>query len=58
VAAILCKKDYTLWVRAADSAAEIADLHSSVNDIPGIQENVATFHKREGKDGCQKRRGL
>jgi hypothetical protein len=47
VAAILCKKDYTLWVRAADSAAEIADLHSSVNDISGIQENVATFHKRE-----------
>jgi hypothetical protein len=47
VAAILCKKDYTLWVKAADSAAEIADLHSSIYDIPGIRENVATFHKRE-----------
>jgi hypothetical protein len=47
VAAILCKKDHTLWVRAADSAAEIAGLApSSVNDIPGIRENV-TFHKRE-----------
>ncbi|GKY95516.1 hypothetical protein MPSEU_000513300 [Mayamaea pseudoterrestris] len=28
VAAILCKKDYTLWVRAADLACEVADRHS------------------------------
>jgi hypothetical protein len=47
VAAILCKKDYTLWVRAADSAAAIADLHSSVMVLPGIVESVRHFHKFE-----------
>lgn len=28
VAAVLCKKDYTLWVRAADAACDIADMHT------------------------------
>jgi hypothetical protein len=41
------KKDYTLWLRAADSAAEIADLHSSVSAIPRIQDNAAHFHRLE-----------
>ncbi|CAB9498892.1 expressed unknown protein [Seminavis robusta] len=27
IAAILCKKDYSLWVRAADTAVDIADLY-------------------------------
>lgn len=27
VAAVLCKKDFTLWVRAGDAACEIADLY-------------------------------
>jgi hypothetical protein len=56
VAAILCKKDYTLWVRAADSAAEIADLHSSVNDIQAYRRMWQLSINAKRKDGCQKRR--
>jgi hypothetical protein len=36
VAAILCKKDFTLWIRAADSATNIAEIHSSAMTLPNI----------------------
>ena len=29
IAAVLCKKDYMVWVRAADTAREVADLYSA-----------------------------
>ena len=47
VAAILCKKDYALWVRAADSAAEIAQLHSAVMLLPFIDSDLLEYHRSE-----------
>ena len=47
VAAILCKKDYTLWVRAADVAKEIADLHTSMMLLPDISDNVRESNRSE-----------
>lgn len=49
VAAILCKKDFTLWVRAADCASEIANLHSSVLLLPNISNGLITHHRAEKK---------
>jgi hypothetical protein len=47
VAALLCKKDYTLWVRAADSASEIAHLHTDVMLLPSITDEVREYHRSE-----------
>ena len=51
IAAVLCKKDYMVWVRAADTAREVADLYSSAmaerqqhgddNDNPELQQHRA-----------------
>ena len=34
VAALLCKKDFSLWVRAGDTAKEIADLYTEIMAFP------------------------
>jgi hypothetical protein len=34
VAALLCKKDFSLWVRAGDTAKEIADLYTEIMVFP------------------------
>jgi hypothetical protein len=47
VAAILCKKDFTLWVRSADMAADIAELHGQVMAIPSVSEPVRRHHRAE-----------
>ena len=47
VAAILCKRDYSLWVRAADMALEIADLHGEVIYLPHVDEHVSEYHGNE-----------
>ena len=40
VAALLCKKDYTLWVRAADAACDIADMHTeAMTRFPSLMDN-------------------
>lgn len=49
IAAILCKRDYTLWVRAAEMALEIAHLHSSVLVLQGVSESAQTFHQSESE---------
>jgi hypothetical protein len=36
VAALLCKLDYTLWLRAGDAARKVADLHSRCLSLPAI----------------------
>jgi hypothetical protein len=36
VAAVLCKKDFTLWVRAGDVAWDIADLYYKASRDPTI----------------------
>jgi hypothetical protein len=47
VAAIFCKRDYSLWLRAADSAFEIAGLHTTTMRLPGIAREVVDFHRAE-----------
>jgi hypothetical protein len=47
VAAIFCKRDYSLWLRAADSAFEIAGLHTTTMRLPGIAREVVEFHRAE-----------
>lgn len=42
VAALLCKKDFSLWVRAGDTAKEIAELYTEVMALPETQ-----YEKRE-----------
>ena len=40
ISAILCKKDFVLWVRAADLASEIAELHTAIMArYPGLGES-------------------
>jgi len=47
VAAILCKKDFTLWVRAADSALEIAEVHHEVMSLPELSKKLCQYHLTE-----------
>jgi hypothetical protein len=47
VAAILCKKDFNLWVRAADFASDIADLHSNVMALPNISTRTRKHYGSE-----------
>jgi hypothetical protein len=47
VAAILCKKDFTLWVRAADSALDIAEIHQEVINLPKLSEELCEYHRTE-----------
>jgi hypothetical protein len=47
VAAILCKRDYSLWLRAADSASQIASLHSQIVQQPNLAEATIKFHAEE-----------
>jgi hypothetical protein len=47
VAAILCKKDFTLWVRSADMASDIAVLHGQVMALPSASEQTRTYHRAE-----------
>jgi len=47
VAAILCKKDFTLWVRAGDSAIDIADVHHDVTNLPKLSRELCEYHALE-----------
>jgi hypothetical protein len=47
VAAILCKRDYSLWLRAADTAYEIAVLHTTIMKLPGVPKTVVDYHRGE-----------
>ncbi|KAG7356020.1 hypothetical protein IV203_000706 [Nitzschia inconspicua] len=47
VSAILCKKDFTLWVRAGESALEIAGVHEELLSMPGLHEDLRLLHKAE-----------
>jgi hypothetical protein len=49
VAAILCKKDFTLWVRAADCASEVANLHTRAMLLPNVSDGVIKHHRAEKK---------
>ena len=47
IAAILCKKDFTLWVRAADSALDIAEIHNKVMILPSLSKRLLEYHRTE-----------
>jgi hypothetical protein len=47
IAAILCKKDFTLWVRAADSGSVIADIHGEILNLPQLSKELCEYHRSE-----------
>lgn len=47
VAAILCKKDFTLWVRAGDSAVDISNVHHDVITLPNLPKELRDYHMFE-----------
>jgi hypothetical protein len=47
VAAILYKRDYNLWLRAADSALEIASIHASIMRLTYIPNSLREYHRGE-----------
>jgi hypothetical protein len=47
VAAILCKKDFALWVRAADLACEVADLYSLRMTATDLTVLMRDHHRAE-----------
>lgn len=50
VAAVLCKKDFTLWVRAADTAGEVASLYTSAMRVPDVSsENLEDYRSEKKK---------
>ena len=49
VAAILYKKDYSLWVRAADAGADVVDIIKQVALLPCLSSNLVSYHREEWK---------
>lgn len=47
VAAILCKKDFTLWVRAADAGVDIVNIIKQVALLPKLPPRVVSYHRDE-----------
>lgn len=47
IAAILCRRDYTLWLRAADCASAISEIHASMMMVGTIPDSVRTYHREE-----------
>jgi hypothetical protein len=48
-AALLYKRDYSLWLRAADSAYEIANIHTTIIKLPDIANDILQYHRTEQK---------
>jgi hypothetical protein len=48
-AAILYKRDYSLWLRAADSAYEICNIHTTIIKLPDITNDIIQYHRAEKK---------
>lgn len=49
VAAILCKRDYSLWVKAADFAIDTAEIHGKATVLPNLAKHVREYHRLEKK---------
>lgn len=49
VAAVLCRRDFTLWVRAADIGVQVAELHGLVLQIPSLSPKLVAYHQSERK---------
>lgn len=49
IAAILCKRDYTLWVKAADFAIDTAEIHGKATVLPNLSKNIREYHRSEKK---------
>jgi hypothetical protein len=47
IAAILAKKDFTLWVKAGDVAVDIAHVHEDIMKLPNLTDELRTYHKAE-----------
>jgi len=50
VAALLCKMDYTLWLRAGDAAMNIANLHSRCLSLPPIIKQDPNMRDEDNSD--------
>eukprot|EP00980_Cylindrotheca_fusiformis_P013776 scaffold3556_cov190-Cylindrotheca_fusiformis.AAC.11 len=49
VAAILCKQDFSLWVKAADCAIDAAEIHGRAMTMLDIPMEQRLYHKSEKK---------
>lgn len=49
VAAILCKQDYTLWVKAAGCAIQAAELHGRATMMKKLSTEVKDYNRSERK---------
>lgn len=49
VAAILYKKDFSLWVRAADAGADVVDIIKEIALLPRLPSKVVAYHREEWK---------
>lgn len=47
IAALLCKKDFTCWVRAGDLAVSIADLHGEIMTLRDLAKADSEHHRSE-----------
>jgi hypothetical protein len=49
VAAILCKQDFSLWVKAADCAIDAAEIHGRAMTLPNMPMEQREYHRSEKK---------
>lgn len=49
VAAILCKQDFSLWVKAADCAIDAAEIHGRAMTLPHMAMEQRGYHRSEKK---------
>jgi hypothetical protein len=49
VAAILCKQDFSLWVKAADCAIDAAEIHGRAMTLPNMPMEQRGYHRSEKK---------
>eukprot|EP00934_Nitzschia_sp_Nitz4_P001289 Nitzschia sp. Nitz4//scaffold3_size479765//87037//91885//NITZ4_000034-RA/size479765-augustus-gene-0.7-mRNA-1//1//CDS//3329550560//1289//frame0 len=47
IAAILCKRDYTFWVRAADAGLDAAEIHGLAMLLPSNSLELVSYHRAE-----------
>ena len=52
-AAILCKRDFSLWVRAADAAFDVANIHDQGGSAPNLSPSLCIYHSSEKKRWLQ-----
>jgi Fe-S cluster assembly iron-binding protein IscA len=47
VAAILCKQDFSLWIKAADCAIDTAEIHGRAMVLTNVSMEIREYHRSE-----------